>query len=100
MLRIALAQVNFRVGDIAGNSKKILRWTEKARKAQADVVAFPELAISGYPPEDLLFKKHFLVDCADALDALAERRLDRRPVRRPERRVDRADSAERELRWP
>jgi NAD+ synthase (glutamine-hydrolysing) len=73
MLRIALAQVNFKVGDIAGNSKKILKWVDKAKKARADVVAFPELAISGYPPEDLLFKKHFLVDCADALDALAGR---------------------------
>lgn len=73
MLRIALAQVNLRVGDIAGNSRKILKWTEKARKAQADVVAFPELAISGYPPEDLLLKKHFLTHCADALNALAKR---------------------------
>jgi len=73
MIRIALAQVNFKVGDIAGNSKKILKWADKAKKAQADLVAFPELAISGYPPEDLLFKKHFLVDCADALSALASR---------------------------
>jgi NAD+ synthase (glutamine-hydrolysing) len=73
MLRIALAQVNLRVGDIAGNSKKILRWTDKARRAQADLVAFPELAVSGYPPEDLLLKRHFLVDCADALEVLAKR---------------------------
>ena len=73
MLRIALAQVNFRVGDITGNSKKILKWVEKARRTRADLVAFPELAISGYPPEDLLLKKHFLADCADALGALAKR---------------------------
>ncbi len=73
MLRIALAQVNFKVGDIAGNSKKILKWADKARKAEADLVAFPELAISGYPPEDLLLKKHFLIDCADALSALAKK---------------------------
>jgi NAD+ synthase (glutamine-hydrolysing) len=73
MLRIALAQVNFRVGDIVGNSKKILKWMEKAKKAHADLVAFPELAVSGYPPEDLLFKKHFLADCADAVTALAGR---------------------------
>lgn len=73
MLRIALAQVNLRVGDIAGNSKKILRWTDKAKRAQADLVAFPELSVSGYPPEDLLLKRHFLVDCADALEVLAKR---------------------------
>jgi NAD+ synthase (glutamine-hydrolysing) len=73
MLRIALAQVNLRVGDIAGNSKKILKWTDKAKRAQADLVAFPELAISGYPPEDLLLKKHFLTDCSDALNVLAKR---------------------------
>ena len=73
MLRIALAQANFRVGDISGNSKKILKWAEKAKKAQADLVAFPELAISGYPPEDLLFKRHFLADCADALAGLAKK---------------------------
>ncbi len=73
MLRIALAQVNFRVGDIAGNAKKILKWVDKAKKTQADLVAFPELAISGYPPEDLLLKRHFLADCAAALNALAAR---------------------------
>lgn len=73
MLRIALAQVNLRVGDIAGNSKKIVKWANRAKEAQADLVAFPELAISGYPPEDLLLKKHFLVDCAYALEALARR---------------------------
>jgi NAD+ synthase (glutamine-hydrolysing) len=73
MLRIALAQVNFKVGDIAGNSKKILKWVEKAKKAQVDLVAFPELAISGYPPEDLLLKKHFLADCSGALNALAKK---------------------------
>jgi NAD+ synthase (glutamine-hydrolysing) len=73
MLRIALAQVNLRVGDIAGNSKKILKWAERAGNLQADIVAFPELAISGYPPEDLLFKKYFLADCFAAVQELARR---------------------------
>ena len=60
--RLALAQINPTVGDIAGNTAKILDYLERAREAQADLVAFPELAITGYPPEDLLFKRSFLTD--------------------------------------
>ncbi|MGH2759345.1 MAG: nitrilase-related carbon-nitrogen hydrolase, partial [Actinomycetota bacterium] len=52
--RLALAQVNTTVGDLEGNAATILEWTEWAREARADLVAFPELAIPGYPPEDLL----------------------------------------------
>lgn len=73
MLRIALAQVNFVVGDLKGNRAKILAWTAKARKARADVVAFPELAITGYPAEDLLLRRDFLDDCLASLDAIAKR---------------------------
>jgi len=73
MLRVALAQVNFTVGDIKGNQRKILRWIGKARKADADIVAFPELAISGYPPEDLLLRREFLDDCRKSLEAIAPR---------------------------
>jgi len=58
--RLALAQINSTVGDIPGNTAKIIEYLERAREAQADLVAFPELAITGYPPEDLLFKTSFL----------------------------------------
>jgi len=73
MLRVALAQINLTVGDLRGNTAKILRWVEKAKRNDADVVAFPELAISGYPPEDLLLRPRFLADCREALESLASR---------------------------
>ena len=53
-LRVALAQINTVVGDLDGNVAKILEYGERAREMNADVVAFPELTITGYPPEDLL----------------------------------------------
>ena len=52
-LRIALAQINATVGDLSGNRQKIIEGLEKARKSGAHLVAFPELAVTGYPPEDL-----------------------------------------------
>ena len=58
--RLALAQLNPTVGDIDGNTARIIEYVERARDCQADLVAFPELAITGYPPEDLLFKTSFL----------------------------------------
>ncbi len=58
--RLALAQLNPTVGDIEGNTARIIEYVERAREVQADLVAFPELAITGYPPEDLLFKTSFL----------------------------------------
>ena len=58
--RIALAQINPTVGDLEGNSKKVADYIRRAREAQADIIAFPELAIPGYPPEDLLLKPQFL----------------------------------------
>ncbi|MDP9352605.1 MAG: NAD+ synthase, partial [Chloroflexota bacterium] len=70
-LRIALAQINTTVGDIAGNSELIARCTQQAREQGADLVAFPELAITGYPPEDLLLKPRFLDDNRECLDQLA-----------------------------
>ena len=60
--RIALAQINPTVGDLAGNTDKILGYVQQARELGADVVAFPELAITGYPPEDLLLKPQFVRD--------------------------------------
>jgi NAD+ synthase (glutamine-hydrolysing) len=65
--RLALAQINSTVGDIPGNTAKIIEYVERAREAQADMVAFPELAITGYPPEDLLFKTSFLQANVEAM---------------------------------
>ena len=56
LLRIGLAQINPTVGDLQGNRDKIVAYMEQARDRGADVVAFPELAVCGYPPEDLVFK--------------------------------------------
>ncbi len=71
MLRIALAQLNVTVGDLRGNVRKIRHWIEKAKRYRADIVAFPELAISGYPAEDLILRPGFLSDCEEALKELA-----------------------------
>ena len=68
--RIALAQINPTVGDLSGNKKKIVAFSEEAVGKNADVVVFPELAICGYPPEDLLMKGHFVRDTKSALESL------------------------------
>ena len=59
-LRIALAQINTTVGDIEGNARKIVDYADRARAAGAALVVFPELAITGYPPEDLLLRVSFI----------------------------------------
>jgi NAD+ synthase (glutamine-hydrolysing) len=69
-LRIALAQIDVTVGDIAHNVKKTLAFIERARALEADIVAFPELAIPGYPPEDLLLKPGFIAANRAALDEI------------------------------
>ena len=66
--RLALAQVNPTVGDIVGNTDIVLRRIEEARAAKADLVAFPELILTGYPPEDLLLKPSFIHDNLAALE--------------------------------
>ena len=66
-LRIALAQINPTVGDFDGNVSKIIDYIGKAKTAGAEIVAFPELAITGYPPEDLLLKTTFIEDNLEAL---------------------------------
>jgi NAD+ synthase (glutamine-hydrolysing) len=70
-LRIALAQINSTVGDIPGNAAKIREWTDRARDEGAQIVLFPELALTGYPPEDLLLKTHFVDAAGAALEELA-----------------------------
>jgi NAD+ synthase (glutamine-hydrolysing) len=69
-LRLALAQIDARVGDIEGNVAKITEGIERARDAGAEVVLFPELAVTGYPPEDLLLKEHFLLAATEAVREL------------------------------
>jgi len=69
-LRLALAQINVTVGDLAGNVARILTAAREARAAGATVVCAPELAIPGYPPEDLLLKPGFVSDNLRALDDL------------------------------
>jgi NAD+ synthase (glutamine-hydrolysing) len=70
-VRLALCQMNATVGDIAGNAERIRAGVRAARDAGAELVLFPELALTGYPPEDLLLRAHFLQDTATALRALA-----------------------------
>jgi NAD+ synthase (glutamine-hydrolysing) len=71
-LQIALCQLDATVGDLAGNERKILEGLRSAREAGAQLVLFPELAITGYPPEDLLLKQHFLADARASLERIAE----------------------------
>jgi NAD+ synthase (glutamine-hydrolysing) len=70
-MRLALCQMNTTVGDIAGNTQRIRAGMRAAGEAGAELALFPELAITGYPPEDLLLKEHFLADAAAALRELA-----------------------------
>ena len=71
LLRIALAQINPTVGDLTGNERKILSYLNRARDLGADLVAFPELALTGYPPEDLLLKPSFVEANGACLERIA-----------------------------
>ncbi len=70
-VKIALAQINTTVGDLAGNEAKILDNAARARSEGVDLVLFPELSITGYPPRDLLLKKDFIAGNLAALQRLA-----------------------------
>jgi len=70
-MRLALAQMNAVVGDIDGNSDRIVSTLRTAREAGADLVLFPELAVTGYPPEDLLLRPGFVAVARAALEAIA-----------------------------
>jgi NAD+ synthase (glutamine-hydrolysing) len=72
-LRIALAQVDTTVGDIGGNADTVLEWTRRAASRGAQLVAFPEMTLTGYPPEDLVFRESFRAASAAAVPALARR---------------------------
>src|SRR5262245_53625409 len=75
-MKIALAQMNATVGDLAGNAARIADFAERARRSGADLVVTPELALCGYPPEDLLLREDFLEACERALADLAARTRD------------------------
>ena len=72
-VRIALCQINPTVGDLSGNVKKITDFIERASGHDPDIIAFPELALTGYPPEDLLLKPQFIEDNIGALGEIRER---------------------------
>ncbi len=72
-MKIALAQINVTVGDLRGNEAKIARCLSRAKASKADLVIFPELSLTGYPPEDLLFKGVFIQENLAALKRLVLR---------------------------
>jgi len=75
-LRVAVAQINCTVGDLQANAAKVSEYTGFAAKAGADIVCFPELALTGYPPEDLLIKPQFIRDNLSKLKELVRRSSD------------------------
>ena len=70
-MRIAVAQINVTVGDLEGNAQRIIKFIKKAEN-EADLVVFPELAVTGYPPQDLLFEKQFIRENKEMLSKIAE----------------------------
>jgi NAD+ synthase (glutamine-hydrolysing) len=70
-MRLALAQINSVVGDVDGNAARVVEWLEEARAAEADLVLFPELVVTGYPPEDLLLRPGFVRAARRAVDGIA-----------------------------
>jgi NAD+ synthase (glutamine-hydrolysing) len=71
MMRLALAQINAVVGDLEGNRERILAALSQAREQKAELVLFPELAVTGYPPEDLLLRPGFVRAAEESLQAIA-----------------------------
>ncbi len=80
MPRIALGQLNLTVGDLAGNVERMAEAAARAADEHADLVCFPELAVTGYPPEDLVLRPEFVRDNLAALDELAAKTSDACPV--------------------
>src|SRR3990172_5124300 len=71
-LRVGLAQINTTVGDLEGNVRKALEYVERGRELGVDIVSFPELTVTGYPPEDLLLRASFVKHNVEALRSLVE----------------------------
>src|SRR6202011_6369579 len=72
-MRIAAAQIDVVVGDLSGNAERILDAYDAAEEAGADLVVFPELTITGYPPEDLLLRPAFVAQAGEWLEKVAAR---------------------------
>ena len=71
-LRVGLAQINTTIGDLEGNAAKVLEYVERARAQGVDLISFPELTITGYPPEDLVLRPQFIEDNVATLRRVAE----------------------------
>ncbi|MDP2967582.1 MAG: nitrilase-related carbon-nitrogen hydrolase, partial [Deltaproteobacteria bacterium] len=71
-LMIVLCQINTTVGDIEGNTKKILNYIARGKKKGTDLIVFPEMAVTGYPPEDLLFMPKFIEANLKAIKKIAQ----------------------------
>ncbi|HVP37583.1 MAG TPA: nitrilase-related carbon-nitrogen hydrolase, partial [Candidatus Saccharimonadales bacterium] len=71
MFRVAIAQMNATVGDLRGNADRVLELSRRAAERGADLVCFPELALTGYPPEDLVFRRRFVEDSLRELERVA-----------------------------
>jgi NAD+ synthase (glutamine-hydrolysing) len=75
-IRVGIAQINSTVGDLSGNTMKIMESIDQAKSLGVDLLTFPELAITGYPPEDLLFKPQFIKQNKECLDKIIEHSSD------------------------
>lgn len=75
-LKIALAQINFTVGDVSGNAEKIIKAIADAKNEQADIILFPELALCGYPPLDLVLENEFVAENRIKINKIAEKTKD------------------------
>ncbi len=71
-VRVGLGQINVCVGDLEGNLKNILEYIRLPKNLGVDILCFPELAVTGYPPEDLLLKSRFIEDNLETLDKIRE----------------------------
>ena len=103
-IRVALAQVNTTIGDIDGNVRLIVEYVARSRTAGADIVSFPELTTTGYPPEDLLLRADFVEENIEALGAVVagcartgESRMPRMTTPRPEWNILRLNRIKRTL---
>jgi NAD+ synthase (glutamine-hydrolysing) len=76
LLRVGIAQINFTVGDLSGNTSKIMESIDRAKSLGVDLITLPELAITGYPPEDLLFKPQFIKQNKESLNKIIKHSSD------------------------
>ena len=88
VLKVCLAQINLLVGDIAGNTQRVLECSEKAMADGADVIVFPELTLTGYPPEDLLFRPSLDTRINESIDTILKANLSIHLVLGYPKRVD------------